>query len=114
VEARLQPPRDRGELAAEPRRGQRDRQTRAGGGADTFAEVEPLTPSELEAKLYPSTALPTRPPPDCAWIHRERCKRPTGTGVTAILRWPTVGAWGPTGSARRLPPVGEQVVQNLG
>jgi transposase len=50
-------------------------------GLTTYAQVEPLAPSELEAKLYRSTLLPTRPPPDCAWIHRERRR----VGVTLEL-----------------------------
>src|SRR4051812_19176475 len=50
-------------------------------GVTNWAEVEGLSPSALEARLYPSTAATTKPTPDCAWIHRERRR----VGVTLQL-----------------------------
>jgi transposase len=50
-------------------------------GLTEFAAVEAMTPSELEARLYPSAVAATRPVPDCGWIHRER----RGVGVTLEL-----------------------------
>ena len=51
-------------------------------GLTCWAAVEGLAPSELEARLYPSTAAAaSRPAPDCAWIHRERRR----VGVTLEL-----------------------------
>jgi len=51
-------------------------------GLTCWLLVEPLAPSELEARLYPSVAeVATHPVPDCAWIHRERRR----VGVTLEL-----------------------------
>lgn len=51
-------------------------------GLTTYTQVEEVAPSELEERLYPSTArIVARVAPDCAWVHRER-RRP---GVTLEL-----------------------------
>jgi transposase len=51
-------------------------------GFTCWQAVEPLAPSELEGRLYPSVAaVATHPVPDCAWIHRERRR----AGVTLEL-----------------------------
>ena len=50
-------------------------------GVTNWAEIESLSPSALEARLYPSTAAAAKPTPDCAWIHRERRR----VGVTLQL-----------------------------
>lgn len=50
-------------------------------GLGEYAAVEALAPSVLEARLYPSAAVPVRPLPDCVWIHRERRR----AGVTLEL-----------------------------
>ena len=50
-------------------------------GVTSWATVEGLAPSELEARLYPSVAAAEKPTPDCAWIHRERRR----VGVTLQL-----------------------------
>ncbi|MBA3844528.1 MAG: IS21 family transposase [Actinobacteria bacterium] len=50
-------------------------------GVTSWAEIESLSPSALEARLYPSTAAAAKPAPDCAWIHRERRR----VGVTLQL-----------------------------
>jgi transposase len=60
--------------------GETMRRARAAGLTE-FAAVESMPPSELEARLYPSTAAVKRPLPDFAWVHRER-RRP---GVTLEL-----------------------------
>ena len=60
--------------------GETMRRARAAGLTE-FTAVEALPPSELEARLYPSTATVKRPLPDFAWVHRER-RRP---GVTLEL-----------------------------
>jgi len=60
--------------------GETARRAKAAGLCD-FAAVDALAPSELEARLYPSTVASARPQPDCAWIHRER----RGVGVTLQL-----------------------------
>lgn len=60
--------------------GETVRRARA-AGLTGWPAVDDLAPSELEARLYPSSAALTRPAPDCAWIHRER-RRP---GVTLEL-----------------------------
>ncbi|HZL16196.1 MAG TPA: hypothetical protein VFG23_00495 [Polyangia bacterium] len=36
-------------------------------GVTSWAEIEGLSPSALEARLYPSTAVAAKPTPDCAW-----------------------------------------------
>ena len=50
-------------------------------GVTSWAAVEGLAPSALEARLYPSTAVVAKSVPDCAWIHRERRR----VGVTLEL-----------------------------
>jgi hypothetical protein len=60
--------------------GETMRRVRTAGLTD-FAAVEALAPSVPEARLYPSTAAPERPPLDFAWIHRERRR----VGVTREL-----------------------------
>lgn len=51
-------------------------------GVTSWAAVEGLARSELEARLYPSVAAAAeKPTPDCAWIHRERRR----VGVTLQL-----------------------------
>ncbi len=51
-------------------------------GVTSWAEIEGLSPSALEARLYPPTATAAaKPTPDCAWIHRERRR----VGVTLQL-----------------------------
>lgn len=60
--------------------GETVRRARA-AGLRSWKDVEGLATDALEARLYPSVAVPTRPAPDCAWIHRERRK----AGVTLEL-----------------------------
>jgi transposase len=50
-------------------------------GVTSWAAVEEMTPSALEACLYPSTAVTAKAVPDGAWIHRERRR----VGVTLEL-----------------------------
>jgi hypothetical protein len=56
--------------------------SRAAQAELSWEQVEGLDDVKLEEKLYRATpASNSRPPPDCAWIHRER-RRP---GVTLEL-----------------------------
>ncbi len=60
--------------------GETMRRARAAGLTE-FAAVDSMAPSELEARLYPSSAAPERPLPDFAVVHRERRR----VGVTLEL-----------------------------
>ena len=53
----------------------------AKAGVATWVEVEALDDAELDRRLYGRKLEPTRPLPDCAWIHAERSK----PGVTLQL-----------------------------
>ena len=50
-------------------------------GMSSWATVDEMAPSALEALLYPSASVPRKAPPDFPWIHRERRK----VGVTLEL-----------------------------
>ena len=50
-------------------------------GLASWAEVEALDDAQLDERLYGRKLEPTRPPPDCAWVHAERSK----PGVTLQL-----------------------------
>ena len=53
----------------------------AKAGVSTWVEIEALDDPELDRRLYGRKLEPTRPLPDCAWIHAERSK----PGVTLQL-----------------------------
>lgn len=60
-------------------------------GLTTWGEVEMLDDAELDEHLHGRTLEPTRPLPDCAWIHAERSK----PGVPLQLLWnsPCTRGW---------------------